>query len=95
MQFPKIKSVKAIENYKLHVEFSDGVKGDYDVSHLAGKGVFKSWESNNNFYKVSIDPESGSITWPDELDIDTIKIYCDIKGINVDDYLIKEQHASY
>ena len=95
MQFPKIKSVKAIQNYKLHVEFSDGVKGDYDISHLAGKGIFKSWDTENNFSRVSINPESGAITWPGELDVDTIRIYCEIKGISVDAYLMKEHHASY
>lgn len=95
MQFPKIITVEAISNYKLHIQFSDKVEGDYDIGYLAGKGVFKNWDKDNNFYKVSINPESGAITWPGELDIDTVKIYCDIKGINADDFLMKEYHASY
>ncbi len=95
MPFPQIKSVTALKNYTLHVEFFDGVKGGYDLHHLAGKGVFKSWGVNNNFYKVSINPESGAITWPGGLDIDTINVYCKIKGVSVDAYLMKEHHASY
>jgi len=95
MQFPIIKSVTATSNYTLHVMFSDGTEGDYNIGHLAGKGVFRCWDVDNNFFKVYIDPESKSISWPGELDIDTINIYCAIKGISVDNYLTKEHHASY
>jgi hypothetical protein len=96
MQFPEIISVTAIGKYKLYVRFSDASEGEYDVSHLAGKGVFKSWETDNNFSKVSINTESGAITWPGELDIDTINVYCKIKGLDVDAYLyLKQQHAAY
>ena len=95
MQFPKIKTVTAIKNHILHVVFTDGTEGDYNMSHLAGKGVFKSLETDNNFYKVSINHESGAISWPGDLDIDTINVYCTIKGIDVDAYLTKQHHAAY
>ncbi len=70
--------------YKLFVTFFDSTEGVYDVSHLAGKGVFESWEADNNFFKVSVNPESGAITWPGELDIDTINAYCKVKGVDAD-----------
>jgi hypothetical protein len=96
MKFPKIISVTAIEKYKIHVTFSDATEGEYDVRHLAGKGVFKSWDADNNFSKVSINTESGAITWPEELDIDTINAYCQIRGLDVDAYLnSKPQYAAY
>ena len=96
MKFPKLISVTAIGKYKPYVRFSDASEGEYDVSHLAGKGVFKSWDTDNNFSKVSINTESGAITWPGELDIDTINAYCKIKGVEVDEYLnSKQHHAAY
>jgi hypothetical protein len=42
MKFPKVKSVKAISNYILHVVFTDGTEGKYDAGFLADKGIFKS-----------------------------------------------------
>ena len=90
MQFPKLVTVKAIEKYKLFVTFSDETKGIYDVSHLAGKGVFKTWDTNNNFFKVFINKESGAVEWPGEIDIDTLNIYCSVKGISMDECLPKE-----
>lgn len=95
MQFPKIESVKAIGKYKLFIRFSDASEGEYDVSHLAGKGVFKSWDTYKNFSKVSVNPESGAITWPGELDIDTINIYCKIKGVEVKEYLNPKRYAAH
>ena len=95
MELPKVKSVKAVRNYLLHVVFTDNTKGDYDVSHLAGKGVFKLWDRDENFYKVFINPESGAISWPGELDIDSINVYCAVNNINVDSYLRQSYHAAY
>lgn len=86
MQFPKIISVEALKKYKLKVHFSDGTKGIYDVADLAGKGVFKIWDIDDNFFKVFINKESGAISWPGEIDIDTINTYCTIKGISPDKY---------
>ncbi len=95
MELPKVKSVTAVRNYLLHVVFTDNTEGDYDVSHLAGKGVFKSWDADNNFYKVFINPESGTISWPGELDIDTINVYCAINNLDVDSYLRQLYHTAY
>ncbi len=96
MQFPKIKSVTAKEKYMLYIIFSDATEGEYDVSSLAGKGVFKIWDVDDNFSQVYINPDSGAITWPGELDIDTISAYCNIKGVDVDEYLnSKQHHATY
>ena len=96
MEFPKIKSVSAIGKYKLFIKFSDLTEGEYDLNDFAGKGVFKSWDIDNNFFKVSVNPDSGAITWPGDLDIDTINAYCKIKGVEVDEYLnSKQHHAAY
>ena len=75
--------------------FTDGTEGNYDLSHLSRKGVFKAWDIDNTFDKAFINPESGAISWPGELDVDIINIYCTIKGISVDSYLTKEHHAAY
>ena len=92
----KITSVKALEKYKIFIQFNEGSEGILNLQDLAGKGVFKSWDVNNNFSKVFISDESGAITWPDEIDIDTLNAYFTIKNISPDEYLKKEKgHASY
>jgi|SRR5579871_6788187 len=92
----KILSVDPLEGYKLFIRFNEGSEGVLDVSDLAGKGVFKTWEDDNNFYKVFVSNESRAITWPGDIDIDTLNAYFTIKNINPDDYFKKEkEHATY
>jgi len=83
---PTLKNVKALEKYKLFVQFDDGTEGILDLSDLAGKEAFLIWEKGNTFFEVFISDESGAITWPGEIDVDTYNVYCIIKGINPEDY---------
>lgn len=87
MLLPEIVSLKAIEKYKLDIKFADGVRGIYNLASLAGEGVFKAWDEGNNFYEVSVDKKTGAITWPQNLDIDTLNVYCKIRGISPEEYL--------
>ena len=96
MQFPKIISVEAIEKYRLKIHFKDGTVGMYDVADLAGKGVFKIWDSDDNFFKVYINKESGALSWPGEIDIDTLNAYCSIVGISPENYFQNQMdHATH
>ena len=96
MKTPIVISVAAVEKYKIGVCFNDGTKGVYDLKHLAGRGVFREWDDQNHFFDVFINSESGAISWPGEIDIDTITVYCALSSISVDEYLnAKPQHAAY
>lgn len=93
---PKIEKVVATEKYKLLVHFDDGTHGILDLHYLAGKGVFKQWDDDDSFFKVYISVESGAITWPNEIDIDTYNAYCKIKGISPAEYFqSKQKHAPH
>jgi hypothetical protein len=92
----KIISVKALEKYKIQVRFNDDTEGVLDVSAHAGKGVFKSWDDDNNFSKVYIYDLSGAISWPNDLDIDTLQAYFTIKGITPQQYFeTQKKYAQY
>jgi len=92
----RVTSVKALEKYKIFIQFSEGSEGILDLQNLAGKGVFKIWDLDDNFQKVFISNESGAITWPEEIDIDTLNAYFTIKNISPEDYFKKEkEHALY
>ncbi|HYO22314.1 MAG TPA: DUF2442 domain-containing protein [Flavisolibacter sp.] len=93
---PQIEKVTAIEKYKLHVSFTDGTEGVLDLAHLSGKGVFVQWDEGDTFFKVYLSHESGAITWPNEVDIDTYNAYCKIKGISPNQYFQSQQkHAPH
>ena len=71
--------VKAPPDYKLWVKHADGVEGEVDLSHLAGRGVFVLWNDYAAFKKVYLG-EHGEIAWSDEIDICPDKVYMDITG---------------
>ena len=75
----KVMHIKALSNYRIYVEFTDGVKGEVDLSHLAGKGVFKAWDDSGVFENVSVG-SGGEIKWNDQIDLCPDSIYLRLTG---------------
>ena len=68
--FHKIKNVSPLPEYKLSVQFAEGVTKIYDVKPLFQKiPAFKSLESNNDFGGVYVDVGGYGFIWNDELDL--------------------------
>ena len=69
--FHKIKNVSALPDYKLSVQFSEGITKIYDVKPLFEKlPVFAALQDNNSdFYAVSVDVGGYGIVWNDDLDL--------------------------
>ena len=51
----KPTEVNALDQYKIWIEFEDGVQGEVDLSRLAGKGYFSAWEERDVFDSVRIE----------------------------------------
>lgn len=66
----KIISCKPLPNYHVWIEFDDGLNGEVDLSDLAGKGVFSAWNSVDFFNSVYVDPQSETLAWGDDIDLD-------------------------
>lgn len=71
MMFHKIKNVAALPDYRLSVQFSEGVTKIYDVKPLFEKlPVFVALKDDvQTFYSVSVDIGGYGIVWNDELDL--------------------------
>lgn len=69
--FHKIKNVAALPDYRLSVQFSEGVTQIYDVKPLFEKlPVFAALKDDvRTFYSVSVDIGGYGIVWNDELDL--------------------------
>jgi hypothetical protein len=71
--------VRALPNYRLYLEFSNGEKGEVDLSDLAGKGVFEVWNDYSFFEKVHI-AEHRAIQWNDEIELCPDALYMRLTG---------------
>ncbi len=69
--FHKIKSVTALPEYRLSVQFAEGVTKMYDVSGLFERiPVFRTFEKQPAlFYTVTVDVGGYGIVWDDMLDL--------------------------
>ena len=75
----KLRSVEARSGYKLFLAYENGLAGEADLSHLAGKGVFAAWDDPVFFEAVSLGPH-GEIRWSDDLELCADGIYLKITG---------------
>ncbi len=71
--------VRALPKHRLYLEFSDGQKGEVDLSDLAGKGVFEVWDNPGFFEKVHIGPNR-EIKWDDEIELCPDSLYLKLTG---------------
>ena len=71
--------VKPLPGYRIWIEYDDGESGEIDLSHLAGKGVFKAWDELGHFDRVRID-QYGAIAWDDDIDMCRYALYMDLTG---------------
>ncbi len=76
--------VRALPDYKIWLHYDDGAKGEVDLSHYAGKGVFVLWNDYQAFEKVYIG-EADQIAWSDEIDMCPDSLYMQLTGKTVED----------
>ena len=80
----KISKVKTLPDYRLDLEFDDGVHGIVDVSENVGKGVFALWADPLVFEQVSIG-SSGELVWGERVDLCPDALYLKVTGKNPED----------
>jgi hypothetical protein len=74
-------AVEAIGNYRLHLTFEDGVTGEVDIATIIPfEGVFAPLRDPKLFGAVRVDPELGTIRWPNGADLDPDVLYALITG---------------
>jgi hypothetical protein len=76
-----ITAVRPLEDYRLQLCFEDGVEGQIDVAQLVAlTGVFAPLKDRSYFTQVRVDPELGTICWPNGADLDADVLYSLITG---------------
>ena len=75
--FPRVTEVAHIEDYILAITFADGRHAEMDFSDkIVGCGrVFEPLEDINFFASVKVDPEAGTLVWPNDVELDPDVLY--------------------
>ncbi len=80
--FPRVTDVHYLRDYLLELFFSDGAHGELDFrARIIGRGgVFKPLQDVEFFRQVSVDPEAGTLAWPNGVDFCPDVLYSEVTG---------------
>ena len=80
--FPRVTQVRHIRDYILELCFADGIRAELDFrAQIVGRGgVFAPLQDVSFFEQVRVDPELGTLVWPNEVDLDPDVLYCQATG---------------
>jgi len=74
--FHKVKDVTALPNYKLSVQFAEGVTKIYDVTPLIEQyKMFADLKAPEIFTSVQVDVGGYGVIWGDEIDISCDELF--------------------
>ncbi len=86
--------VKARPGYRIYLEFSDGSKGEVDLSDLAGDGVFQVWSDYDFFERVHLG-DHREIKWNDEIELCADSLYLKLTGKSPEELFPKLREKTY
>ena len=72
-----VKTVRALPDYQVFLEFVDDRTGTFDVKPYLQIGVFRELQDTNYFGRVGI--VLGAVTWPHEQDIAPETLLAELK----------------
>ena len=83
--FPRVLGVRHVEAYRLELTFRNGEKAELDFrDRVVGRcGVFKLLEDVVFFKQVRVDPEIGTLVWPNEVDFCPDVLYSEATGRSI------------
>ena len=80
--FHKVKSVQALPDLKLSVQFGEGVTKIYNVKPLFKKWpIFEMLKDEKLFYDVNVDAGGYGISWNDEIDLSCDELFAHGKTV--------------
>ena len=74
---PRVKEVRATQDYRLELTFTNGETGVYDCRPLLDFGVFQELRDLSYFRRARV--EMGTVAWPHEQDVCPDTLYLDSK----------------
>ncbi len=79
-RFVRIKSVEALKDFGVRLEFTDGTQRDIDLEPYLRGPIFEPIRNNPMMFRsVKVDQHMGTIVWDNRADIDPDVLYHGLK----------------
>ena len=87
-----IVEARIVEGYRVRLRFEDGVEGEVDLGRLIHfEGVFAPLRNADEFARMAVNPELGTIGWPNGADLDPDVLYAHATGQTMPTFAQAEQ----
>lgn len=70
-----ITAVEVVADFRLRLTFDDQTVGEVDFAHRDWPGVLEPLGDRDYFSRVRVDPELGTIAWPNGVDLAPEPLY--------------------
>jgi hypothetical protein len=74
-QLLDITAVEVVGDHRMRLTFEDGTVGDVDFSERHWRGVLEPLRDPAYFAQVRVDSDSGTIAWPNGIDLAPEPLY--------------------
>jgi hypothetical protein len=74
-QLVDIVKVEVVGDHRLRITFEDATVGEVEFTDREWRGVFEPLSDPAYFARVGVDPESGTISWPNGVDMAPEPLY--------------------
>jgi Protein of unknown function (DUF2442) len=74
-----VVGVEVIGDHRLRLSFEDGTVGDVAFEEHEWRGVFEPLADQAFFAQVRVDPEGGTIVWPNGVDMAPEPLYAEAR----------------
>jgi hypothetical protein len=89
---PDVVEARHLSGHRLYLRFDNGRSGELDFSErLTFTGVFKPLRKLEMFAQVRVNPEIGTICWPNDADVDPVVLYSWVFGEPIEGVLNRRQ----
>ena len=75
MIYPKVQSVKALDDHTLLIEFNNKQKKKYDITPLLNKDMFAPLKNKALFKAVKVEQGGYAIVWNSCIDISEYELW--------------------
>lgn len=79
MASPRITDVHTEGEFRLRLRFDDGTAGVIDLESRLWGPMFESLRDPDVFARVRVDPEAGTVVWPNGADLSPEMLYREVK----------------
>ena len=91
---PEVVKVDLRGGYRIWLQFQDRVEGEVDLEPLLiFRRVFAPLRDPAYFARIRVNPELGTICWPNDADWDPLVLYSVVTGQPVDTLLSRAGRA--